>query len=294
MNSSRTSALERLAAGLAEGARRELYLTPKPGLVDRRNNGAHPDLSLALMEASLGIVRDFLEATVRSLVNGEAFECQKQLGILAEQRLYAELGTNTHKGFIFLSGMLLIARWHADGDEEIRIREALSQLAIRFFRTAPLLPSHGQRVREQYQAQGIVGETALGLPALFEVALPAFRRAMSRHGDVDVASFAMMAQLMQTVEDTTTLHRAGPLGLHRLKKDGKRLERLISDGGDYQAFLADLDHDYIRMNMTMGGVADLVGMSFGVLLANGELVVEDVQSFAKPLRAVGEFARKCR
>ena len=288
MNSSRIFALERLAAGLAEGARRELYLTPKPGLVDRRNQGSHPDLSLALMEASIGIVRDFLEATVRSLVNGEAFESQKQLGIVAEQRLYAELGTNTHKGFIFLSGMLLIARWHADSDDETRIRETLSQLAIRFFRMAPVLPSNGQRVREQYQAQGIVGETALGLPALFDVGLPAFRRAMMRYDDLETASFAMMAALMQAVEDTTTLHRSGPLGLHRLKKDGKRLERLIADGGDYRAFLADLDRDYIRMNMTMGGVADMIGMSFGVLLAHGALPEEAAPGLAMPLRAMGE------
>ena len=271
MNCSRISALDSLAAGLIEGARRELHLTPKPGLVDRSNNGSHPDLSLALMEASIGIVADFLRATVASLVSGEGFECQKELGIRAERRLYDELGTNTHKGFIFLSGMLLIARWHADTDDEQRTREALSQLAIRFFRSAPVVPSNGQRVREQFQLTGIVGETARGLPSLFEVALPAFRAAMRLHGDSETASFVAMARLMQHVEDTTTLHRAGPLGLHRLKKDGGRLERLIADGGDYRGFLEQLDHDYIRMNMTMGGVADMIGMTLGYLVACSEL-----------------------
>ena len=271
MNCSRISALDSLAAALVEGARRELHLTPKPGLVDRRNNGSHPDLSLALMEASIGIVADFLRATAASLVAGEGFECQKELGIRAEQRLYDELGTNTHKGFIFLSGMLLIARWHADSDDEQQIRETLSQLAIRFFRSAPVVPSNGQRVREQFQLTGIVGETARGLPSLFEVALPAFRAAMRLYGDSETASFVAMARLMQHVEDTTTLHRAGPLGLHRLKKDGQRLERLIADGGDHLSFLQSLDRDYIRMNMTMGGVADMIGMTLGCLAACGEL-----------------------
>lgn len=287
MNSSRISRLERLAASLAEGARRELHLTPKPGLVDRLNNGSHPDLSLALMEASIVIVKDFLDATVCSLVCGEAFAHQKQLAIVAEQRLYDELGTNTHKGFIFLSGMLLIACWQADSDDETRLRETLSQLAIRFFRTAPVVASNGQRVRDQYQAKGIVGETALGLPSLFEVALPAFRQAMSRFGDAEIAAFAAMARLMQSVEDTTTLHRAGPLGLHRLKKDGKRLERLIADGGDHRAFLIDLDRDYARMRMTMGGVADLIGMTFGVLMASGELDEQGQSGLAAPLMANG-------
>lgn len=275
MNSSRISNLESLASCLERGARRELYLTPKPGLVDRRNSGSHPDLSLALMEASLGIVSDFLGATVQSLVCGEPFDCQKQLGIVAERRLYDELGTNTHKGFIFLSGMLLIARWHAEGEDESSLRETLSRLAIRFFRQAPIVQSNGQRVRAKFEVQGIVGETALGLPSLFDLALPAYRLAMLRHGDNEIASFAVMARLMQGVEDTTTLHRAGPLGLHRLKKDGKRLERLIAEGGDFVGFLESLDGDYIRMNMTMGGVADMIGMSLGYLLSTGEMCDED-------------------
>ena len=34
----------------------ELYLTPKPGLVDLADNGSHPDLSVPIMERSIGIV----------------------------------------------------------------------------------------------------------------------------------------------------------------------------------------------------------------------------------------------
>ena len=29
---------------------KELYTTPKPGLVDRRNNGSHPDMNISLFE----------------------------------------------------------------------------------------------------------------------------------------------------------------------------------------------------------------------------------------------------
>ena len=285
MNSSRISTLESLASCLIQGARRELHMTPKPGLVDRRNCGSHHDLTLALMEASIAIVAEFLQETVRSLIAGEPFECQKQLGIVAEQRLYCELGTNTHKGFIFLSGMLLIARWHANSDNDAQIRDALAQLAVRFFRSAPIVASNGQRVRELYQTQGIIGETALGMPSLFDVALPAFRTAMARYGDSEIASFVVMARLMQCVEDTTTLHRAGPLGLHRLRKDGRRLERLIASGGDHLAYLEALDRDYIRMNMTMGGVADMIGMAFGCLLFARELD-EDLTAASPRLHVV--------
>ena len=70
---------------------------------------------------------------------------------------------------------------------------------------------------------------------------------------------------MQCVEDTTTLHRAGPAGLERLRHDGRQLEKIIADGGDFLARLEQLDAEYIRQNLTMGGVADMLGMTLGYL-----------------------------
>ena len=81
----------------------------------------------------------------------------------------------------------------------------------------------------------------------------------------------MLARLMQTVDDTTTLHRGGPAGLARLKRDGRRLERLIAAGEDYPAFLCATNRAYIEMNLTMGGVADLLALAYGYLLASGEI-----------------------
>ena len=256
-------ALRQLAACLCQGAREELALTPKPGLVDRLNNGSHPDLSFALMEASLDIVAAYLEATASSLLAGEPFACQKQLAIAAEQQLYAQLHTNTHKGFIFLSGMLLIACWQARTTAEAAIRRSLSSLAAGFFRDAPLQPTHGQRAREKYRAGGIVEETLRGFPALFEAALPAYRMARVHHGDEETVRFALLARLMQCVEDTTTLHRAGPSGLASIRQDGRRLEEIIAQGGNFRAYLEQRDREYIRQNLTMGGVADMLGMALG-------------------------------
>ena len=94
-----------------------------------------------------------------------------------------------------------------------------------------------------------------GFPALFEEALPAYRTALARHGDEETARFALLARLMQCVEDTTTLHRAGPAGLARIRDDGQQLEKTIAGGGDFRACLEQLDGEYIRQNLTMGGVA---------------------------------------
>ena len=249
----------------------ELYLTPKPGLVDRLDNGSHPDLSVPLMEQSIGIVNDYLREIVVSLRADEPFICQRDIAIRAERRLYDELGTNTHKGYIFLSGMLLIARHHAAMPDETCVRESLSTISRAFFDTAGHSDSNGEKARRKYHAGGIVSEAIGGYPSLFDAALPAFRAAFARYECVTTASFAMMARLMQCVDDTTTLHRAGPGGLARVKRDGARLERAIAEGGDHHALLVELNHDYVRANITIGGVADLVGICYALLIVDGEI-----------------------
>lgn len=271
MSCSRISALESLAKSLVKGATRELYLTPKPGLVDRADNGSHPDLSIPIMERSIGYVSDYLFEIVSSLANGEPFLCQKAIGMRADQRLLDSLGTNTHKGFIFLSGMLLIARWHAASSEEHAIRTALSSLSVNFFAAGDEQSSNGQQARKRYNTGGIILESIKGFASVFDEALPAFRQAMLAHGNIELASFFMLARLMQSVEDTTALHRAGIEGLLRVKRDGQELEQILIRGDDYLDYLRALNGDYIRMNLTMGGVADMLGISFGYLMACGEL-----------------------
>jgi triphosphoribosyl-dephospho-CoA synthase len=293
MNSLRLSGLERLADGLARGAALELYLTPKPGLVDLADCGSHPDLSLTVMERSIRIVAAYLDELVGSLVAGEPFIYQKKIGLRAEQRLLESLGTNTHKGYVFLSGMLLIARWRAASADENAIRRALSELADIFFRAGEQGDSHGRQVRERYGAGGIVQETRRGFPALFDQALPAFRDAIRRQAGFGEASFAMLASLMQSVDDTTTLHRGGPAGLARIRRDGHRLQRLIACGDDYPAFLRATNRAYVRMNLTMGGVADMLALAYGYLLANGEIAESTLDQRGTD-RSAGLIARPNR
>lgn len=271
MPCSPTAQLERLATALTQGAALELYLTPKPGLVDLADRGSHPDLSLAIMERSVQLVGAYLDEQVRSLVAGEPFICQKNIAIRAERGLLDELSTNTHKGYIFLSGMLLIARWQAAAPDENAIRRRLATLAEDFFRAGEEQSSHGRRAREKYRTGGIVLESIHGFPSVFEEALPAFRASLKQKGCFSQASFAMLARLMQTVDDTTTLHRGGPSGLARVRQDGRRLERMIAGGDDTIGYLRALNRSYVRMNLTMGGIADMLGLAYGWLIASGEI-----------------------
>ncbi|MDR0380145.1 MAG: triphosphoribosyl-dephospho-CoA synthase [Candidatus Accumulibacter sp.] len=271
MNSSHHSGLERLAAALTAGATRELWLTPKPGLVDRIDNGSHPDLSFPLMERSIGILACHLEEIVASLHAEEPFACQREIAVRAERRFHAELGTNTHKGYVFLAGMLLIACHRAGSFDEAAVRKALSAVSRTFFSdTAARGDTHGEHARRQFGAGGIVREAIGAYPSLFEGALPVFRQTRAQGADERAAAFAMMATLMQIVDDTTTLHRGGMAGLARIRRDGRTLERIVAEKGDYTAFLTQLNDDYRRLDLTLGGVADMLGLAFGWLIFREE------------------------
>jgi triphosphoribosyl-dephospho-CoA synthase len=271
MNSFFHSRLEKLAAALAAGAVAELRMTPKPGLVDLADSGSHRDLSLPLMERSIGIVAHCLEKIAASLCAGEPFARQREIALGAERRFDTELGSNTHKGFVFLAGMLLVAGRRAGTLDERPLRESLSAVSRAFFRSAAEQDTHGQRARRKYRAGGIVREAIDAYPSLFEEALPAFRRTLDQRGCLNTASFAMMARLMQTVDDTTALHRCGLEGLERIRRDGRTLEQITIRGGDCVEHLKRLNDDYRRLNLTMGGVADMLGIAFGCLIFTNEI-----------------------
>jgi triphosphoribosyl-dephospho-CoA synthetase len=273
MNFSNHLEIGHLVESLVKGAALELYLTPKPGLVDLADCGSHPDLSLSTMECSIHSVADYLLELYRSLSTGERFEHQIAIAKRAERSMHAILGTNTHKGYLFLSGLLLIAHWHAGSPDERSLRATISSLANDFFDTHGEKSTNGHHAGKRFRAGGIVREVLDGFPSLFNAALPAFRASADRHGCLRTASFAMLAQLMQTVEDTTTLHRSNIFGLSRIRRDGLALERIMAEGGDYASFLDNLNRLYILKSITMGGVADMLALSYGYLIFRGEIIL---------------------
>jgi len=267
------SDLGALALNLVRGAFLELYLTPKPGLVDLNDSGSHQDLTLPRMEASLKIVYSYLSDLSGSLGRGEDFAAQVRIGMAAETAMLETVGTNCHKGYIFLSGLLLSASSQAPRHEEGALSEGVARLAGRFFAPKESVTSNGSRARSTFQAEGVRGEALSGLPSLFGAALPAFRHEMASGGNRGSAVYAMLGRLMATVEDTTALHRCGMEGLRTLREDGRRLELLVAQRQDFIAFLAERNQHYVSRNLTMGGVADMLALAFAWLSHTGELEV---------------------
>lgn len=262
--------VEKLALNLVRGAFMELYLTPKPGLVDLSDSGSHPELSVSKMETSLKIVSRYLLDLSGALSLGEDFAAQMRLGTAAEKAVLRTVGTTCHKGYIFLSGMLLSASTRARRPDEGSLRQAVASLAALFFSQRDAWQGSGSRARTRFQG-GIRREALAGFPSLFDEALPVFRREIASGGNRGSAVFAMLGRLMQAVEDTTTLHRCGREGLRTLQEDGRNLERLVAERDDFIAFLAERNSHYVDRNLTMGGVAGLLALALAWLSHTGEL-----------------------
>jgi triphosphoribosyl-dephospho-CoA synthase len=255
--------IERLAATLHQGALRELAVTPKPGLVDRRDNGSHPDLSFALMSASAQLLPAYYGDLLQRFQAQGSLEAYVEAGRAAEMRMFQAIQANGHKGYIFLSGLVLLAACQCQG-RMTDLRPAIADLAARFFAFLPALDSHGSRLRDQFGLGGIRAEAERGLPAVFDHGWPAYRAALQEGCPPERAALHLLAALMQSVEDSTAVQRCGLAGLARLRADGQALQAILSQGRDPEDFLAALNEDYRQANLTMGGVADCMALTFAL------------------------------
>lgn len=249
---------EEIIDALLEGAREELLLTPKPGLVDIYDSGSHDDLDYSMMCKSIGLLRPYLEELAYEMKRGTTLHEARETGVVAEHKMIDECGTNTHKGYIFLSGLFLISALSRE-----KARDGIKDIAEALFEDLPS-GTKGAIARKEFGVGGIIKEALEGFPAVFDDALPAFREKFAETGCRQTASILAMARLMQTIEDTTALHRCGKEGLKSLRADGKRIEKLIRKGKPVHGFLFELNEKYKRMNLTMGGVADMLALTFAL------------------------------
>ncbi len=91
----------------------EAWTTPKPGLVDRENSGAHRDMDYPLFLASCGALRDYFSVCARigggkrTTKESGCFFRLRRAGLEGEKKMFTVTGgVNTHKGAVFSIGIL--------------------------------------------------------------------------------------------------------------------------------------------------------------------------------------------
>lgn len=249
------STIPYLVADLAERALRlELDTTPKPGLVDGRDNGAHKDMDYALMSKSISALRPYLtRLAVESAKDIDPAKI-KEIGIEAEKAmLKATGGVNTHKGALFCIGLSVAAASNlasATGSVQVySFKELVSRVASE-------IPSargtHGAEAKRSFKAVGALENARAAYPELFTDWLPYYR---SLEGD-PFRCHKTLLHIMTTLDDTNILHRRGAEGLAHAEAEAARLLEDFSESG-----LSSLNKDFIRENISPGGSADMLSLT---------------------------------
>lgn len=244
-----------LVADLAERALRlELDTTPKPGLVDRQDNGAHKDMDYALMSKSISALRPYLtRLAVESAKDIDPAKI-KEIGIEAEKAmLKATGGVNTHKGALFCIGLSVAAAsclaCSTGAVDAYSFKELVS-------RAASEIPSargtHGAEAKRSFKAVGALENARAAYPELFADWLPYY---LSLEGD-PFRCHKTLLHIMTTLDDTNILHRRGAEGLAHAEAEAARLLEDFSESG-----LSSLNKDFIRENISPGGSADMLSLT---------------------------------
>ena len=247
-----------LLAHLATDAlQQELDTTPKPGLIDQNDNGAHSDMDYRLMQRSIAALHPYfvklaVEAFQKDLPSVENLQ---KIGLEAEKAmLNATKGVNTHKGALFALGLALVsaANLYQNGIlTPENLQETIEKLAAQFPDTTD---THGSRVVSQHNVKGALAMAREGYQPLFTDWLPYYRGERSEERELKT-----LLRIMATLDDTNVYHRKGAEGVAQMKADSIAL---LNDFEPKK--LEQLNQDYNAQGISPGGSADMLALTIFV------------------------------
>lgn len=276
----------------------ELDTTPKPGLVDLNDNGAHRDMDHALMQRSIRTLQPFFTRLAQLGMEKAQPEHADivNIGIEAEHAmLEATGGVNTHKGALFALGLAAVAvasltgRVGASPTTEFVVAPhqspldllpyILSSLALQFpdthgthgskakakaedvamSRDKPMAMSGARRPLSQLN--GALDNAREGYRLLFDEWLPFYDDRVAR-GDPCTLHKTLL-RIMCDLDDTNIVYRTSLDTMLGVKAAARCL--LDRHGGvDDEAALKDdleaMNRDFKARNISPGGSADMLSL----------------------------------
>jgi triphosphoribosyl-dephospho-CoA synthase len=252
----------------------ELSLAPKPGLVTLIDRGSHEDMDAHTFMRSLFSLRRYFVQIADAGLGGADFAVLERYGIAAETRMLAATGgVNTHRGAIFMLGLLCAAagaalRERGGASHPDPLREALRRhwgdaLAKRSERP-PTLP--GGIAARRHGLRSASAEAALAFPVLFETALPALTGALARGLTPSQARLDTLFHVMAVLDDSNLAHRGGLAGLRYAQRAARKfLDRggaARPDGLQEAQAIAD---DFVLRRLSPGGAADTLAAACWII-----------------------------
>jgi triphosphoribosyl-dephospho-CoA synthase len=252
-------------------------LTPKPGLVDRRNSGAHRDMNISTFLKSARVLSTwfprFFDIGYREsrIPACDFLLVLRPAGVLCEREMFeATQGINTHKGAIFSLGLLcaaagrLVAKGIRCTRERIctEVASICSGLVTRELAGTKTLDTAGERIFRIYGLAGARGEAASGYCTVRYVALPMYDRLQVAGFRENTVLLQVLLHLLAVNGDTNLVSRGGLEGLEYVREYARNL---LLHGGVFASGglqnISRFDDELCTRNLSPGGSADLLAVT---------------------------------
>lgn len=255
----------------------ELDTTPKPGLVDRNDNGAHCDMDHALMQRSIQALHPYFVRLAQLGFTGKQ-PCHDEIvniGIEAEREMFkATGGVNTHKGALFSIGLAAVA---LAGEAFCRITQAegcgtmayddvnskqIQSLSNSIASLARLFPdtngTHGSKAKANNILKGALDNAREGYTQLFKAWLPFYIDRIAE-GD-NYALHKTLLRIMCDLDDTNIVYRTSMETMQEVKTEARQMLDTSRNIVNFEAALQAMNTDYIHRNISPGGSADMLSL----------------------------------
>ena len=268
----------------------ELDTTPKPGLVDKDNNGAHRDMDYALMQRSIDTLHPyFVQLALLGCADALPTHTSiRDIGIEAEKAmLSATNGVNTHKGALFSMGLAIVAAAHEErkiaANEEQILKErnggedVLVSLQTTIKALAASFPdtngTHGSKAKLLSKGptaiKGALDNAREGYEMLFAEWLPFY---IERRKERDAHTpHKTLLRIMCDLDDTNVIYRTDLATAEEVKQEAQALLDNFSKAHTAEdkekriaaelLALKDMDKRYTARNISPGGAADMLSLT---------------------------------
>ncbi|HKS33988.1 MAG TPA: triphosphoribosyl-dephospho-CoA synthase CitG [Enterobacteriaceae bacterium] len=258
----------RIAALATLALEEELALTPKPGLVDRANSGAHSDMDHILFTRSIAAIAPWfsvfeeLGEEYAHRTPGEQLRLLRPAGIACEQAMFtATGGVNTHKGGIFSLGLLCAATGRLRGlGREIsadslchEVGKMCHGLVDRELASRSGMATAGERQYHLLGLTGARGEAESGFATVRRHVLPDWHKTSGER-----RLQRALLQLMAVNPDSNLVSRGGMGGLRYVQTYA---QNLLADGWESED-LVEMDKQLTARRLSPGGSADLLAVAW--------------------------------
>lgn len=249
----------------------ELNTTPKPGLVDTHDSGAHRDMDHALMMRSIRAMHPYFVRLATLGYDSTQLPAHNDIvsiGLEAEKAMFKSTGgVNTYKGALFSMGLALTAATYIIGRGKVATTthgkecvpgDLLSATITQFANGFPdTSGTHGSRAKQLAQS-GCSLKSALdnareGYTQLFGEWLPFYETRIK--GDDSYVKHKTLLRIMCDLDDTNIVYRTDYATMQQVKTQARHLLEDFSEAG-----IDDLNRDFVSRNISPGGSADMLAL----------------------------------